>query len=279
MIEGIFVQNDHSATTRAPECPHPVRLTDGVVAVTLAALLCCGTAYASDEIQVYTDDINAPGEFGLELHTNYVIKGRRDQKYEGELTPHHVLNLTPEFSYGVTKRFEVGLYLPFAYDVGSNSGYTNGIKFRAKWLEAEETSNIYYGINFELARNAVRAAEDRWSAEIRPIFGIRGNAWSFTVNPILDVAVSGSNHRPQFEPAVKLNRKISGDLELGVEHYSSLGPLNDLAGAKDQSHATFLVADFKAGGHDFNIGIGRGWRNSDEQWTLKLIVGGINFLQ
>jgi len=34
-------------------------------------------AALSDEIQVYTDDINAPGEFGLELHVNTTPKGRR----------------------------------------------------------------------------------------------------------------------------------------------------------------------------------------------------------
>ena len=33
-------------------------------------------AALSDEIQVYTDDINAPREFGLELHVNTTPSGR-----------------------------------------------------------------------------------------------------------------------------------------------------------------------------------------------------------
>jgi len=36
-----------------------------------------------DEIQVYTDDINAPGKFGLELHVNTTLKGRSTPDYSG----------------------------------------------------------------------------------------------------------------------------------------------------------------------------------------------------
>jgi hypothetical protein len=37
-----------------------------------AAIFCCSHAHGalSDEIQVYTDDVNAPGERGSELHVN-----------------------------------------------------------------------------------------------------------------------------------------------------------------------------------------------------------------
>ncbi|TMH09602.1 MAG: hypothetical protein E6H68_18115 [Betaproteobacteria bacterium] len=53
-------------------------------------------AALSDEIQVYTDDINAPGEFGLELHINTTPKGRRVPDYPGEVVPNHGLRITPE---------------------------------------------------------------------------------------------------------------------------------------------------------------------------------------
>ena len=69
-------------------------------------------AALSDEIQVYTDDINAPGEFGLELHINTTPKGRRVPDYPGEVVPNHGLRITPEFSYGLTKTWEAGLYIP-----------------------------------------------------------------------------------------------------------------------------------------------------------------------
>ncbi len=55
----------------------------------LAALgIGCAHAVMIDEIQVYTDDINAPGKFGLELHLNLTLSGRRVPDYPGEITPH-----------------------------------------------------------------------------------------------------------------------------------------------------------------------------------------------
>src|ERR1700675_2958012 len=69
-------------------------------------------AALSDEIQVYTDDINAPGKFGLELHINTTPKGRRVPDYPGEVVPNHGLRITPEFSYGLTETWEAGLYIP-----------------------------------------------------------------------------------------------------------------------------------------------------------------------
>ncbi|MEW6312513.1 MAG: hypothetical protein AB1513_00450 [Pseudomonadota bacterium] len=248
----------------------------GIIAAILFPTFCIGTiAHAADEIQVYTDDINDPGKAALELHTNYVIEGRRDPSYPGELAPHHVFNLTPEFSYGVTRRFELGLYLPFSHDVGNSSGYSNGIKFRAKWLNVGEAGDGFYGVNFELSNSSSLVSEDRWNAEIRPIFGVAQGAWSFAVNPILGLSISGASQRPEFKPAVKIDRNISEDFKVGVEHYASLGLLDNMVGAHDQSHTTYLVTDFKAAGYDFNLGIGRGWRNADEQWTVKLIIGGI----
>src|SRR5438309_8658327 len=78
-------------------------------------------AELSDEIQVYTDDINAPGEFGLELHVNTTPKGRSTPDYPGEVTPQHGWRFTPEFSYGIAKDWEAGLYLPVSRDERGNT--------------------------------------------------------------------------------------------------------------------------------------------------------------
>jgi len=59
------------------------------------------TARAADEeIQVYIDDMGAPGSFGLDVHNNYVFSGRStrmdDPLAQDSL---HRLRVTPEFSY------------------------------------------------------------------------------------------------------------------------------------------------------------------------------------
>ena len=61
----------------------------------LALALSATSAHAiTDEIQVYTDDINKPGDFGLELHVNTTPKGRKTPDYAGDSPPNHGLRLS-----------------------------------------------------------------------------------------------------------------------------------------------------------------------------------------
>ena len=52
------------------------------LAVVLFAPVPARVAAAPEEIQVYIDDVNAPGEFGLEMHVNYVLEGLRAPSYD-----------------------------------------------------------------------------------------------------------------------------------------------------------------------------------------------------
>ena len=80
------------------------------LALALAAL--SGPALAADEeIQVYMDDMDKPGQFGLDVHNNYVFTGDGALDYPGEMSSLHRYRLTPEWSYGLTKDIELGLYL------------------------------------------------------------------------------------------------------------------------------------------------------------------------
>jgi hypothetical protein len=74
----------------------------------VAALFCSSHAYAAlpDEIQVYTDDVNAPGERGIELHVNATPSGRSAPGYPGEVPPHHGLRITPEISWGLARNWD-----------------------------------------------------------------------------------------------------------------------------------------------------------------------------
>ena len=90
-------------------------------------VLCAPHAYAiNDEIQVYTDDINEPGKFGLELHMNTTPAGRSTPDYPGDSIPRHGFRLTPEFSYGINKDFEAGMYLPTVRDADGSFSASGG---------------------------------------------------------------------------------------------------------------------------------------------------------
>jgi hypothetical protein len=87
-------------------------------------------AYAvlQDEIQVYSDDINQPGELGLELHVNTTPNGVTSG-YAGEVMNHHGLRVTPEISMGLTKTVDVGFYHPMVRTAEGDYQLT-GAKFR-----------------------------------------------------------------------------------------------------------------------------------------------------
>src|SRR5258708_19413064 len=71
-------------------------------------------AKATDEIQVYNAAIAAVGQFTIQQHLNYTAIGLKNPPFPGGLVSNHAINGTPEFAYGVTDWWEVGLYLPFA---------------------------------------------------------------------------------------------------------------------------------------------------------------------
>src|ERR1039457_4667183 len=53
-------------------------------------------------------------EIGVQQHLNYVALGVKQPPFPGGLVSNGSINGTPEFAYGLTDWWEVGLYLPFA---------------------------------------------------------------------------------------------------------------------------------------------------------------------
>ncbi|MFX7853876.1 hypothetical protein ABTK08_20205, partial [Acinetobacter baumannii] len=65
---------------------------------------------APEEIQVYIDDLDSPGEVGLDTHINYTATGASTRgDYQGAEDSLHRLRITPEFSLGLTRHLEAGL--------------------------------------------------------------------------------------------------------------------------------------------------------------------------
>ena len=82
----------------------------------LAGMILLGAASsvawaAPEEIQVYMDEMNAPREVGLDVHSSYVFSGSKVPDYPGAQGPRHVFRVTPEFSYGLTPDLELGAYV------------------------------------------------------------------------------------------------------------------------------------------------------------------------
>ena len=200
-----------------------------LLAMTWCVVIAPGLAHAalSDEIQVYTDDINEPRKTGLELHVNTTPKGRRTPDYPGEVVPNHGLRITPEFSYGLTETWEAGLYIPTNRDAAGNFDVA-GAKLRLKWLPIrgdEETGGWYLGANAELSHQKQKFSESRWTSELRIIMGHRGTEWLLGGNILLGWNLSDGlgSATPEFEVVLKAARKVSERLALGLEDYSVFG--------------------------------------------------------
>lgn len=244
----------------------------GVLAALVSCLACCSADAAStDEIQVYTDSINKPGIIGLELHTNFVLEGNPLPAYEGDIPSQHLFRITPEFSYGLSRSLEAGLYLPAAI-AGNGRGYYDGWRVRMKYIPSLTNSTFFAGLNCEYGRVARRLEESHWNLELRPIVGFRSAPWLIAFNPVLGWRLSnGGSSTPAFTPGLKVQYSIAEGIGIGIEHYADLGPLNHILPLHEQGQVIFAALDISKGPLPVNVGIGRSLTSASDEWVIKAI--------
>jgi hypothetical protein len=228
-------------------------------------------ANATDEIQVYDAGIAAVGQFTIQQHLNYVAGGQTNPPFPGGLASNHSLNGTPEFAYGVTDWWEIGLYLPFS--ITNQQFYSDAFKLRTLFVSPHaEQHDLFYGVNFELSNETPPFAQTRWAMEIRPIIGVRNSEYELIVNPIVDIGF-GKYGEADFTPAVRVAKKLGQDLSAGFEYYSDFGKIGDFSALSEQRHTLFAVTDFKFGVFDVDLGIGHGLTPASDRWVAKTIIG------
>jgi hypothetical protein len=228
-------------------------------------------AHATDEIQVYNAGIAAVGQFTIQQHLNYIALGVKEPPFPGGLVSNHSLNGTPEFAYGLTDWWEVGLYLPFS--IQDEKFYSDAFKLRTLFVSPHaDQRDFFYGVNFEFSNETPPFAQTRFALEIRPIIGIRNAEYEFIVNPIVDIGF-GKYGEADFAPAARLARKFGPDLYAGFEYYTDFGKIGDFYKLAEQQHTLFAVTDFKAGIFDVNFGVGYGLTPASDRWVVKTIIG------
>jgi hypothetical protein len=230
-----------------------------------------GAAKATDEIQVYNAGIADVGQFTIQQHLNYIPLGVKEPPFPGGLISHNSINGTPEFAYGITDWWEVGLYLPFS--IKDQKFYSDAFKLRTLFVSPHaEQRNFFYGVNLEFSNETPPFSQTRFAMEIRPIIGVRNATYEFIVNPIVDVGF-GRYGETDFAPAARLARKFGPDLYAGFEYYSDFGKIGDFKPLAEQQHTLFAVTDFKLGVIDVNFGVGYGLTPASDRWVVKTILG------
>jgi hypothetical protein len=237
------------------------------------------------EIQVYEDDVNRPGQFALEVHSNYTFKGHREPDYPGQVPADRAFRLTLEPALGVTPWLELGGYFQTLYQPDAGLQYA-GFKVRTKFvLPRSRQQHFFAGINAEVGRVPHKVEEQQWANEFRPIVGYENGYVLFDINPIFGYALTGDEAlKPHFEPAAKAAINTQQGFALGLEYYAGLGLLSSgFLPRSEQEHLLFAVFDLaqpaqapepEADPWELNIALGRSLTDAtDREWIAKMIVG------
>ena len=240
------------------------------------AVFYAGPALAApEEIQVYIDDMTPPGQFGTDVHNNYVVSGSGVPDYPGAEPPLHVYRLTPEFYYGATDELELGMYL-LSTTQPDESPHFDGAKLRVKFIAPHDVSEgSFWGANLEIGDTSLRVSPEPWGTELKGIYGYRSEPWLFAVNTNFDWTSTRVFGGPaSLDVDTKLAYRTGGGWQAGFESYNELGPLNGLGHLNRLSETLYAVIDTDFGKHfDLNAGVGRGLTPASDRWIIKFILG------
>lgn len=238
------------------------------------------TAYAApDEIIVFTDEFEKKGDVGYELHLNYAARARKSPDYNGEQPPYRVFRLMPEVVWGVADKWNLGVHVPFSYNTQTRTATLDGLKVRLQYLNVIERGDdkaFFFGANYEIAAYHKRITESRYNLELRGIIGVRQGPWKFTLNPIFNQALSKNpnGRHVEFELFGQAMREFGEHVALGVEHYTSTGPISKPAWDARSEQISYLVADIKTKNHfDIHLGVGHGWNGATDKLVYKALIG------
>ncbi|HEV2331687.1 MAG TPA: hypothetical protein VGV16_00870 [Gammaproteobacteria bacterium] len=245
----------------------------------LAALLLLSassaTRAAPEEIQVYLDDLVGTGNFGTDVHNNYVVSGSSTPDYPGAEAPEHVYRLTPEFYYGLSDTLELGLYVLTTRQPGRDPTF-DGSKLRLKFIAPhDEQQGAFWGANLEIGDTSLRVSPQPWGTELKGIYGYRWSRWLFAFNTNLDWTGTAPFAGPaSLDVDSKLAYLTDGGYQLGLESYNELGEFSHLGHLSEDSEVLYAVLDTDLGkSMDLNAGIGRGLTTASDRWVLKFILG------
>jgi len=260
---------DHGQSREEPL----VRIRSYVLVVFVGAVAIPPAARAqTDEIQVYDGGLAPKGVFNLTLHNNYTPDGIKTPEFPGAVVSQGSLNGVPEWAYGVSSWFELGLYLPL-YSRDETMGWgIDGAKLRTLFAVPNAAQRRFvYGANFEFSYNAKRWDTKRFTSEVRPIIGWHLSSVDVIFNPIFDTSYDGLKNL-EFVPSTRVAYNASPVWAVAVEEYADYGTVSALEPRESQAHQLFVVVDRSSPKLDVEAGIGFGLTSATDGLTLKLIL-------
>lgn len=193
-------------------------------ALVLWLLLSFAARAQIDEIQVYTGEINKPGEFSITLHNNYTINGPKRPAFIGGIVPRSLAKRGTGIRVGGHPMVGTRCLLPALHRHPRRPDADRRWELRALFVLPNAAKQAFwYGVNFEFSYNARHWEEARYAAEVRPILGWRFGPVDLLLNPIIDVPFHGGPGELTLAPAERVAYNLPGIWALAVEHYGSYG--------------------------------------------------------
>jgi len=185
------------------------------------------------------------------------------------VVPNHGTRITPEFSYGLSRDFEAGLYLPLVQRDGDGDWHLVGAKPGSSGYRSSSARTASAGTRRQRRTLARRQAllglalADRASADI----GYKAREWHFAFNPIWTGPVRwpaelGADVRAERQARQGVWKGIS----LGGEYYSDMGKIGHVLPWNQQDNRIYGVIDFDMAPVVFNFGVGRGITDAADKW-------------
>jgi len=235
------------------------------------------SAFSQDsyEIQVYGSETVAAGKTMVELHSNYTIKGQKEE-INGVFPSNHAFHETLEVTHGFNDWFETGFYVFTSIQPGAGWEWVGDhIRPRVRVPESWEWP-VGLSLSTEIGYQQPSFSENTWTWELRPIIDKQCGRWYFSINPAFEKSLSGANSNDGFEfsPSAKISFEVTKLVSLGVEYYASLGPVSHFLPWNEQQQQIFPVIDLEfSPDWEFNFGVGFGLTPSTDDLVVKLILG------
>jgi hypothetical protein len=197
------------------------------------------------EIHVYEYEPMARGEYSLEAHLNFDVRGTQT-------------HLTFEPTAGIAPSFAVGFMFLNAWEPGSSPQFA-GWRVLPHFYAPESWGLPFrLGLVAEFSFQNQRYEENTRRAELRPILDREWEHWQVVFNPVFERALHGPGTRRgwNFEPALLLRWKRPA-FSPSVEYYGEVESINVSPRAQPQVHQLFLGGDWQASpGFSINLGTG-----------------------
>jgi hypothetical protein len=244
--------------------------------VAIAALLsaCSIAAHAApDELQVYGDDSNKPGEPSVDLFATFVTHRPKVANSEGLKSAYHVLRVSPEYSLGLTDQLQTAVQLYTSVAPGAKYD-VDGLRAEIVFIRRhDDDDHFFWGGLAEIGRLPRYTSLSDLNVELKGIAGIKSDDWTFVVNPVVGWSIKGAGkgESPDIALNAKLTRKLNREWDAGLEHYADLGTAKNFGHFGQQNQQLFAFAVYKQKEWQLNSGIGRGLSTVSDAWALKLV--------